>query len=56
LPEAPQLFAGGRDDKDEALPVSRTGEPLPGWLLEDWPGPEMKTRIKTLRGFGLRSP
>jgi hypothetical protein len=49
LPEAPQLFAGGRDDKDEALPLSKQGEPLPPWLLEDWPGPEMKARIAALR-------
>jgi catechol-2,3-dioxygenase len=49
LPEAPQLFADGRDDKDEALPISGRGDPLPNWLLEDWPAPEMKARIENLR-------
>jgi hypothetical protein len=38
LPHALKLFRG---DRDEALQVSGPGEPLPGWLLEDWPGPEM---------------
>ena len=49
LPYALELFRGGRDDHDEALQVSRPGEPLPGWLLEDWPAPEMKARIEELR-------
>ena len=49
LPEVPQLFPGGRDDKDEALLVSRQGEPLPPWLLKGWPGPEMKAKIAALR-------
>jgi catechol 2,3-dioxygenase len=48
LPHALELFRGGRADQDEALPVSRPGEPLPQWLLEDWPGPEMKARIEAL--------
>jgi catechol 2,3-dioxygenase len=56
LPHALELFRGGRADQDEALPASRPGEPLPQWLLEDWPGPEMKARIEALaqqneRGF-----
>jgi len=37
LPNARALFAAGRGDLDEALPLSRPGEPLPAWLLEDWP-------------------
>jgi catechol 2,3-dioxygenase len=49
LPHALQLFAGGRSDEDEALPVSNPGEPLPPWLSEDWPGPEMTARIERLR-------
>jgi catechol 2,3-dioxygenase len=49
LPHALELFQGGRGDEDEALPVSRPGEPLPQWLIEDWPGPEMKARIEQLR-------
>ena len=48
LPHALQLFAGGRGDDDEALPVSGKGEPLPNWLLEEWPYPEMKARIARL--------
>jgi hypothetical protein len=43
-----QLFPGGRDDQDEALKVSGPGDRLPDWLLEDWPGPEMKARIESL--------
>jgi len=43
-----QLFPEGRDDQDEALKVSGPGDPLPDWLLEDWPGPEMKARIESL--------
>ena len=49
MPHALDLFAGGRADEDEALPVSGAGEPLPAWLLEDWPGPEMEARIEALR-------
>jgi hypothetical protein len=48
LPHALELFRGGRDDHDEALQVSGPDEPLPGWLIEDWPAPEMKARIETL--------
>jgi catechol-2,3-dioxygenase len=49
LPHALQLFQGGRGDEDEALPVGGPGEPLPQWLLEDWPGPEMTARIEELQ-------
>jgi catechol 2,3-dioxygenase-like lactoylglutathione lyase family enzyme len=49
LPFALQLFPDGRGDEDDALPVSRPGEPLPGWLFEDWPGPEMRARIDAIR-------
>ena len=49
LPHALELFPEGRDDHDEALTVSGPGEPLPGWLLEDWPPPAMKARIEDLR-------
>jgi catechol 2,3-dioxygenase len=44
-----ELFPEGRDDHDEALKVSGPGEPLPEWLHEDWPAPEMKARIDRLR-------
>lgn len=49
MPHALELFAGGRNDDDDALPVSGKGEPLPAWLLEDWPGTEMRARIDGLR-------
>jgi hypothetical protein len=48
LPYAVELFRGGLADQDEALPVSRPREPLPHWLLKDWPGPEMKARIEAV--------
>jgi catechol 2,3-dioxygenase len=49
MPHALELFADGRSDDDEALPVSGKDEPLPEWLSEDWPGPEMTARIERLR-------
>jgi catechol 2,3-dioxygenase len=49
LPHALELFPEGRADQDEALKVSGPGKPLPDWLLEDWPPPEMKARIESLR-------
>ena len=55
LPYALDLFPNGRSDEDEALPVSGTGAPLPQWLLEDWPGPEMKAKIEAL-GQKERAP
>ena len=42
------LFSEGRADQDEALKVTGPGEPLPAWLLEDWPGLEMQARIDAL--------
>ena len=50
LPHALQLFPDGRADQHEALIVSGPGDPLPEWLLEDWPPPKMKARIAGLRG------
>ena len=44
-----ELFPEGRAGQEEALRVSGPGEPLPDWLLEDWPAPEMKARIESLR-------
>jgi hypothetical protein len=49
LPYPLDLFPNGRSDEDEALPVSGPGVPLPQWLLEEWPGPEMKAKIEDLR-------
>jgi catechol-2,3-dioxygenase len=48
LPHALELFPEGRSDEDEALKVGGAGDPLPDWLLEDWPEPEMKARIAAL--------
>jgi hypothetical protein len=56
MPYALELFSNGRSDEDEALPVSGPGEPLPQWLLEDWPAPEMKARIEQLRRQKKRVP
>jgi aromatic ring-cleaving dioxygenase/catechol 2,3-dioxygenase-like lactoylglutathione lyase family enzyme len=49
MPHALQLFQGGRADDDEALPVGGGDDPLPAWLLEDWPGAEMQARIERLQ-------
>jgi catechol-2,3-dioxygenase len=49
LPHALQLFPDGRKDEDEVLAVSGPDAPLPQWLIEDWPAPEMKARIEQLR-------
>jgi catechol 2,3-dioxygenase len=49
LPHALQLFPDGRTDQDEALSVGGADDRLPQWLLEDWPGPEMRERIDRLR-------
>jgi catechol 2,3-dioxygenase len=49
LPYALELFPNGRTDQDEALAVSGPDDPLPDWLLEDWPAPELRERIDQLR-------
>lgn len=49
MPHALELFANGRSDDDEALPVSGADDPLPQWLLEDWPGPQMEAEIERMR-------
>jgi catechol-2,3-dioxygenase len=56
MPYALELFSNGRRDEDEALPVSGRGEPLPEWLLEDWPSADMKARIEDLRHRKERMP
>jgi len=37
IPNSLEIFAGGRGDVDERLDVGRPNDPLPAWLLEDWP-------------------
>jgi catechol-2,3-dioxygenase len=48
LPHALALFPEGREDLDEALAVTVPGEPLPPWLHEDWPSPELKAKAARL--------
>ena len=47
--DALSLFPNGRGDEDERLPLSHTAEPLPAWLLEDWPGPAAFAKAERLR-------
>lgn len=50
MPGALAAFAEiGRGDEDAALPVTGKNEPLPRWLTEDWPGPDMAAKIERLR-------
>ncbi len=49
LPYALDLFPEGRADLDERLEVSGPDEPLPAWVLEDWPSPELKARVERMR-------
>lgn len=49
MPRALELFPNGRGDEDEVLPLSRAGEPLPSWLMEDWPGPAAMAKVERLR-------
>jgi catechol 2,3-dioxygenase len=40
MPDALRVFREGRGDQDVLLPLSKPGEPLPDWLLDDeWPRP-----------------
>jgi catechol 2,3-dioxygenase len=48
-PDALALFPNGRGDEDEALPLSRPGDPLPGWLTEEWPGAAAMAKVERLR-------
>ncbi|HVC55735.1 MAG TPA: VOC family protein [Stellaceae bacterium] len=49
MPGALSLFPNGRGDEDEKLPLSAAGDPLPGWLTEDWPGPAAFAKVERLR-------
>ena len=48
MPRALALFPNGRGDEDEALPLSRMGDPLPQWLVEEWPGHEAMAKVERL--------
>jgi hypothetical protein len=49
MPRALDLFPNGRGDEDEVLPLSRAGDPLPQWLVEEWPGPDAMAKVERLR-------
>ncbi|MBV9828773.1 MAG: VOC family protein [Alphaproteobacteria bacterium] len=49
MPNALALFPNGRGDDDERLPLSARGEPLPQWLLEDWPNAAAMAKVERLR-------
>src|ERR1700688_2811502 len=49
MPRALELFPNGRGDEDEALPLSGADDPLPRWLVEEWPGPAAKAKVERLR-------
>jgi catechol 2,3-dioxygenase len=49
LPCALELFPDGRTDTDQRLPVGGADDPLPDWLQDDWPGPQMQARIDAIR-------
>jgi catechol 2,3-dioxygenase len=48
LPAALQIFPNGRHDIDAPLEVGSADDPLPAWLDETWPDPEMQARIDAL--------
>ncbi len=48
MPNALALFPNGRGDEDEKLPLTAAGEPLPQWLLEDWPGAAAMAKVERL--------
>jgi catechol-2,3-dioxygenase len=47
--DALTLFPNGRGDEDERLPLSLSGESLPAWLLEEWPGAAAFAKVERLR-------
>ena len=49
MPNALALFPNGRGDEDEALSLSGPADPLPAWLLEEWPGPAALAKAARLR-------
>ena len=49
MPRALELFPNGRGDEDEVLPLSSADDPLPQWLVEEWPGPAAMAQVERLR-------
>jgi catechol 2,3-dioxygenase len=54
MPCSLQIFPNGRNDVDEVLEVGGPDDPIPAWLEEQWPGPEMQARIDALQTAGAR--
>jgi catechol 2,3-dioxygenase len=48
FPCALQIFPNGRHDIDAALEVGGPDDPVPAWLDESWPGPQLQARIDAL--------
>jgi hypothetical protein len=55
-----ELFPDGLGDEDEVLPLSSADDPLPQWLMEEWPGRDGEGRTAappgSSRGSRLTSP
>jgi catechol-2,3-dioxygenase len=49
LPMALQIYPNGRHDIDAPLPVGGPDDPIPSWLDETWPGPDMQAQIDALK-------
>ena len=48
MPNALSLFPDGRGDEDQRMKLSGKGEPLPAWLLEDWPDAAAMAKVERL--------
>jgi hypothetical protein len=46
MPHTPELFPNGCGDEDEVLPLSSADDPLPRWLVEEWPGPAAMAKVE----------
>jgi hypothetical protein len=49
MPRALEMFPNGRGDEDEVLLLSSADDPLPQWLVEEWPGPAAMAKVERLR-------